>query len=128
MTMLIDGINFHDLENMKYWSFPNSWDLEKKKRTVNERIFSDEWLGAQKRDGAFYKFIKSDNGEMELLGRSKSVNGDYLNKIDWVPQLMPFFNDLPNGTCLLGEIYLPSNEQAKSTTSIMNCLVDKAVK
>ena len=126
--MLIDGIDFHDLAAMKYWAFPNSWDLEKKKRTVNERIFSNEWLGAQKRDGAFYKFIKSDNGEMELLGRSKSVSGDYLNKIDWVPQLMPFFNDLPNGTCLLGEIYLPSNEQAKSTTSIMNCLVDKAVK
>ena len=102
MTMLIDGIDFHELEAMRYWSFPNSWDLEKKKRTVNERIFSDEWLGAQKRDGAFYKFIKSDDGEMELLGRSKSVNGDYLNKIDWVPQLHPFFNKLPNGTCLLG--------------------------
>ena len=128
MTMLIDGIDFHDLAAMKYWAFPNSWDLEKKKRTVNERIFSDEWLGAQKRDGAFYKFIKSDDGEMELLGRSKSVSGDYLNKIDWVPQLHPFFEKLPNGTCLLGEIYLPSNERAKSTTSIMNCLVDKAVK
>lgn len=128
MTMLIDGIDFHNLENMKYWAFPNSWDLEKKKRTVNERIFSDEWLGAQKRDGAFYKFIKSDNGEVELLGRSKSVSGDYLNKIDWVPQLHPFFESLPNGTCLLGELYVPSNERAKSTTTIMNCLVDKAVK
>lgn len=126
--MMIDGIDFHELEAMKYWAFPNSWDLEKKKRTVNERIFSGEWLGAQKRDGAFYKFIKSENGEMELLGRSKSVSGDYLNKIDWVPQLKDLFDKLPNGTCVLGELYLPSNERAKSTTTIMNCLVNKAVK
>ena len=41
---------------------------------------------------------------MELVGRSKGVGGDYLNKIDWVPQLMSFFQNLPNGTCLLGEI------------------------
>ena len=126
--MIIDNIDFHSLENMRYWSFPNSWDLDKKKETVNSRIFSDEWLGAQKRDGAFYKFIKDEDGNMELLGRSKSVSGDYLNKIDWVPHLMPLFNELPNGTCLLGELYLPSNEQAKSTTSIMNCLKEKAIK
>ena len=81
---MIDGIDFHELQIMKYWSFPSSWDMEKKKRTVNERIFSGEWYGALKRDGAFYKFTKSDAGEMELTGRSKSVSGDYLNKIDWV--------------------------------------------
>ena len=125
---MIDNIDFHNIEIMKYWSFPSSWDIEKKKKTVNERIFSGEWYGALKRDGAFYKFTKSDTGEMELTGRSKSVSGDYLNKIDWVPHLHEFFKALPNGTCLLGELYLPSKEEAKATTSIMNCLVDKAIK
>lgn len=126
--MIIDNIDFHELESMKYWSFPSTWDIEKKKRTVNERIFSGEWYGALKRDGAFYKFIKSDTGEMELIGRSKSKSGDYLNKIDWVPHLQTFFDNLPNGTCLLGELYLPSKEEAKATSSIMNCLQPKAVK
>lgn len=128
MTMMIDGIDFHNIEIMKYWSFPSTWDMAKKKKTVNERIFSGEWYGALKRDGAFYKFTKSDTGEMELTGRSKSVKGDYLNKIDWVPHLHEFFESLPNGTCFLGELYLPSKEEAKATTSIMNCLVDKAIK
>lgn len=128
MTKMIDGIDFHDINIMKYWSFPSSWETEKKKKTVNERIFSGEWLGALKRDGAFYKFTKDENGEMELTGRSKSVKGDYLNKIDWVPHLHSFFEELPNGTCLLGELYLPSKEEAKATTSIMNCLVEKAIK
>ena len=128
MTKMINDIDFHDVEIMKYWSFPSTWDTEKKKRTVNERIFSGEWYGALKRDGAFYKFTKDENGEMELTGRSKSVKGDYLNKIDWVPHLHEFFEALPNGTCFLGELYLPSKEEAKATTSIMNCLVDKAIK
>lgn len=128
MTKMIDGIDFHDIDIMKYWSFPSTWDTDKKKKTVNERIFSGEWYGSLKRDGAFYKFTKDENGEMELTGRSKSVKGDYLNKIDWVPHLHEFFESLPNGTCFLGELYLPSNEQAKTTTSIMNCLVDKAIK
>ena len=128
MKMIIDGIDFHELEAQKYYAPPNSWSPEKRKDVATSRIFSGDWWGALKRDGAFYKFIKGMDGSMELLGRSKSVTGDYLNKIDWVPHLQNFFREMPNGTCFIGELYLPSNEQAKSTTSIMNCLVSKAVK
>lgn len=128
MKMIIDGIDFHELEPQRYYAPPNSWSPEKRKDVATSRIFSGDWWGALKRDGAFYKFIKDENGEMELLGRSKSVTGDYLNKIDWVPHLHDFFESLPNGACLIGELYFPSNEQAKTTTSIMNCLVNKAIK
>jgi len=128
MKGYIDGIDFFNLSIMKYWNFPNSWDIDKKKTTVNQRIFSGEWLGAQKRDGAFYLFCKDEDGNMCLRGRSKSVSGEYLDKIHWVPQFDSFFKELPPGTCFIGELYLPSNEQAKSTTSIMNCLREKAIK
>ena len=90
-------------------------------------IFSGDYIGARKIDGAFYKFWKDENGNMELLGRSKGVGGDYLNKLDWVPQLYEFFNELPNGTCLIGEIYFPGNEGSNKVTSIMGCLKDKAI-
>jgi ATP-dependent DNA ligase len=73
-------------------------------------------------------FLKDEDGNMYLRPRSRNVKKEFINKIDWVPHLHSFFESLPNGTCLLGEIYLPSNEQAKSTTSIMNCLLDKAIK
>lgn len=123
---MIDNINFHNLENQRYWSFPSGYKKDSKMETRN-MIFSGEYIGSRKMDGAFYKFIKNDDGTMELLGRSKSVSGDYLNKIDWVPQLHDFFNNLPNGTCLLGELYFPEKEGSSNVTTIMGCLVQKAL-
>lgn len=127
MKGFIDGIDFHNLAPQKYWSMPASWAPERKQQEVKNAIFSGEYVGARKIDGAFYKFVKDEDGNMELLGRSKSVNGDYLNKIEWVPQLQSFFNALPNGTCLLGEIYFPHNEGSNHVTTIMGCLKDKAI-
>ncbi len=127
MQGYIDGVNFHDLEAMKYYAPPASWSDEKKKEMAVSRIFSNQWIGAVKRDGAFYKFVKDENGKMELLGRSKGVNGDYLNKIEWLPQLTSFFNSLPIGTCLLGEVVAPGVERSTETTKIMGCALDKAI-
>lgn len=123
---MINNIDFHNLEPQRYWSFPKNYKKDSKLETQN-MIFSGEYIGARKIDGAFYKFIKNDDGSMELIGRNKSVNGDYLNKIDWVPQFTKFFNVLPNGTCLLGEIYFPNNEGSSNVTKIMGCLKDKAI-
>ena len=118
--------NFHNLEAQKYWTFGASAKVDPKVEAKN-MIFSGDYIGARKIDGAFYKFWKDENGNMELLGRSKGVGGDYLNKIDWVPQLHSFFNELPNGTCLIGEIYFPGNEGSNKVTSIMGCLKEKAI-
>lgn len=128
MKYYIDGIDFWNLEPQRYYAPPKSWSAEKIKDITTSRIFSGEWWGAQKRDGAFYKFIKDEDGNMFLIGRSKSKSGDYLDKYEWVPHLHSFFESLPNGTCLLGELYMPRDEQAKTTTSIMNCLQPKAIK
>lgn len=117
----------HELIPQRYWTPPASWDDNRKKTEVHDAIFSGNYVGARKMDGAFYKFIKDEDGNMELLGRSKSVSGDYLNKIEWVPHLQPFFDNLPNGTCLLGEIYFPNNEGSNHVTTIMGCLKEKAI-
>ena len=127
MKNFIDKIDFHSLEPQKYWSMPASWAPDRKKQEVQSAIFSGNYIGSRKMDGAFYKFVKDEDGNMELLGRSKSVSGDYLNKIEWVPQLQSFFDRLPNGTCLLGEIYFPNNEGSNHVTTIMGCLKDKAI-
>lgn len=128
MEKIIDGYNFFEMEAEKYFAPPSSWSQEKKQEWAENKIFSGEWYGAQKRDGAFFMFLKDEDGNMYLRPRSRNVKKEFVNKINWVPHLHSFFESLPNGTCLLGEIYLPSNEQAKSTTSIMNCLLDKAIK
>lgn len=123
--MIIDNVDFHELPAQKYWSFPSGYKKDSKAETQN-MIFSGDYVGARKMDGAFYKFIKDENGNMELIGRSKSVKGDYIDKIEWVPQLHKFFNSLPNGTCLLGELYFPEKEGSSNVTTIMGCLPQKA--
>lgn len=123
--MIIDNVDFHELPAQKYWSFPSGYKKDSKAETQN-MIFSGDYVGARKMDGAFYKFIKDENGNMELIGRSKSVKGDYIDKIEWVPQLHEFFNSLPNGTCLLGELYFPEKEGSSAVTTIMGCLPQKA--
>lgn len=127
MKNFIDKVDFHNLEAQKYWTPTASWTPERKKEETYNAIFSGDYMGSRKMDGAFYKFIKDEDGNMELIGRSKSVTGDYLDKIAWVPQLYSFFDELPNGTCLLGEIYFPENEGSNHVTTIMGCLVDKAI-
>ena len=126
MSMLIDGIDFQNLEAEKYWSFAKSFKGDPKEETRN-MIFSGNYLGARKMDGAYYRFIKDMDGNMRLQGRSKSVSGEYLDKLDHVPHLLPYFESLPNGTCLLGEIYFPNNEGSSNVTTIMGCLAPKAI-
>ena len=121
----IDNIDFHELPAEKFWSFPKSYKKDTKEETRN-MIFSGEYIGSRKMDGAYYRFIKDMNGNMVLQGRSKGVSGNFLDKYDWVPQLHPFFESLPNGTCLLGEIYFPNNEGSSNVTKIMGCLMQKA--
>lgn len=126
MSMMIDGIDFQALEAEKYWSFPKSFKGNPKEETRN-MIFSGNYAGARKMDGAYYRFIKDMDGNMRLQGRSKSVSGEYLDKLDHVPHLIPYFESLPNGTCLLGEIYFPKNEGSSNVTTIMGCLTPKAI-
>ena len=125
MYGFINGIDFVNLEAEKYWSFPSSYKGDIKAEVKN-MIFSGDYIGSQKIDGHYFRFIKDDDGNMILQSRTKNVDGVYLNKIDWVPQLHDFFNSLPNGTCFLGELYFPNNEGSKKVTTIMGCLMDKA--
>lgn len=123
---LIDNIDFQELESEKYWSFPSGYKKDSKAETRN-MIFSGDYVGARKMDGAYYRFIKDMDGNMALQGRSRSVSGEFLNKIDWVPHLHLFFESLPNGTCLLGELYFPTHEGSSEVTKIMGCKQPKAV-
>ena len=127
MNCIIEGIDFYNLEAMKYYSPSTSWSAEKKKENAMNKIFSGEWWGAQKRDGIFCMCGRNPEGEIFLRPRAKNTKGEFVNKVDWVPQIHDFLNSLPLGTVFLGELYLPRDEQAKTTTSIMNCLLQKSL-
>lgn len=123
----IDGYDFGEMEAMKYYAPPSTWTDEKKRESAQNKIFSGDWLGAQKFDGYFAKLIKDDDGNIILYSRSRGVNGKFADKHEWVPHLQPFFDALPLGTCLLGEIYFPSAPGSRNITTIMGCLKEKAL-
>lgn len=122
----ISRYDFGEMEAMKYYSPPASWTDEKKKDTVRNRIFSGEWIATEKKDGFFGKLVKDDEGNVLLYTRSRNTQGKFPDKYDWVPQLHDYFNALPNGTCLLGEMYLPSQPGSKNVQTILGCLPEKA--
>lgn len=128
MNVIINNFDFWNMESMRYYAPPSSWDVDKKKRNAESKIFSGQWLAARKRDGIWMMFIKDMDGNLYLRPRAKNTKGEFVNKIDWVPHLHSFFNEIEPGTVFLGELYAPWNEQAKTTTSIMNCLLPKALK
>lgn len=127
MYGVIDGYDFGEMECQRYYAPPASWSDTKKKDNARMKIFSGDWLGAEKKDGYFAKLIKDEDGNIILYSRSRGVNGKFADKHEWVPHLNSFFESLPSGTCLLGELYLPSQPGSKNITTIMGCLKDKAI-
>lgn len=124
---MISGIDFFNLPAEKYWEYTKGYDQNKKKHEIKNYIMSGDYIGAIKKDGHYMRFVKDENGEMSWQGRSESVNGGYINKIDKVPQFNSFFDRLPNGTVLLGEAYFPDNPGSKNVTTILGCLTPKAL-
>ena len=101
-SIFIGNTDFAQLAAEKYWSLPRN--KTNPRDELNKMVYSGMYAGSEKKDGAYMRFIKGDNGEMSWQGRSKStVTKDYLDKKGHCPQLKIFFNNLPNGTCLLGE-------------------------
>ena len=123
----IDGFDFGEMEAMKYYAPPSSWSDQKKKDHAHSCIFGGDWLGAEKKDGYFTKLIKDEDGNIILYSRSRGVNGKFADKHEWVPHLNSFFDELPNGSCLLGELYFPSKPGSRNVTTIMGCLKEKAI-
>lgn len=127
MENYIDKTNFKELDAMKYYAPPASWSEQKKKDNIKNKIFSGEWYGAEKKDGYFTKIVKDEDGNIALYSRSRNVNGEYVDKHEWVPQFNQFFSELNNGTCILGELYFPERPGSKNVTTILGCLKEKAI-
>lgn len=128
MIGYIDGFDFKEMEIQKYWNYPNSWAEQKKKDVTKQRIFSGEWSAAEKKDGYFCQCLKDEDGNIFMLSRSRSVSGEFPNKWDYMPHLQSFYDSLPNGSCVLGELYLPSSPGSRNITTVLGCLKDKAIK
>ena len=127
MKGYVNGIDWINAEAMKYWSFPASTPIEKRKQETYNMIFSGDYYGARKCDGYYERLIKDEDGNCFMVARSKNVKGEATEKLAWVPQIHDFMDSLPNGTVLLSECWLPGNEGSQKITSLLGCLKDKCI-
>ena len=89
---------------------------------------SGEWVAQEKKDGAWYQLEKTDDGAIYLFGRTLSKKtGEYTEKIENVPHIKSWASCLPNGTTLIGEIYVPGGK-SNDVTKIMGCTAANAYK
>lgn len=84
-------------------------------------------IGTVKKDGYWSQLVK-DNDEVHLYSRSVSKKtGYYSDNIEKVPHIADWArNELPNGTCIIGEVYYP-NGTSKNVTSVLGALPEKAI-
>ena len=127
MEIIIDGYDFWNMPAMKYWSFPSSTSVEKRKIEAKNLATSGNYYGSRKTDGAWNMLIKDLEGNFHLRSRTESVNGGYADKAEWIPHICEELAAVPNGTVLIGEIYFPDNEGSRKITSVLNCLKDKCL-
>ena len=113
--------NSQQVEPMKYGNKPSEVQILKSWE-------SGEWVGQPKVDGAWYQLEKTDDGEIYLFGRTVSKKtGEYTEKIDNVPHIKSWANCLPNGTTLIGEIYVLGGK-SNNVSKIMGCTAANAYK
>jgi hypothetical protein len=127
MYGFIGEIDWVNCEAMKYWSAPSSYTPERKKNEIKSAVFSGQYLGSIKVDGYYQRLVKDEDGNVFMIARNKNVKGEAINKIEWVPQLEDYMSQIPNGTVLLCECYLPNNEGSKNITSLLGCLKEKCI-
>lgn len=84
-------------------------------------------IGTVKKDGYWSQLIKDEN-EVHLYSRTVSKKtGYYSDNIEKVPHIKDWaMSELPNGTCIIGEVYYP-NGTSKNVTSVLGALPEKAI-
>ncbi len=105
-------------EPMKYLKTP---------KDASSLMASGNYIAQPKKDGYWYALTKTKNGQVYLFSRSDSKKTHFPSeKIDNVPHLKEWAEQIPNDTILIGEIYYP-NGTSKTVTTIMGCLPEKAI-
>ena len=125
--IIIDDFRFDNMQAMKYWSHPKTYNIKKKRDESKCMCISGNYIGARKYDGAWNMLIKDMKGNFHLRSRTESVNGGYTDKSEWIPWIIEELSWIPNGTVLIGEICYPNNEGSRKITSVLNCLKDKCI-
>ena len=108
---------------------PMHYAVKPSQSQIEQAWSSGEWIAQEKKDGAFYQLEKTNAGNVYMFGRTVSKKtGEYTEKSDNFPHIKKWAEDnLPNGTILVGEIYIPGGK-SNDVTKISGCLPANAYK
>ena len=108
---------------------PMRYAVKPSQSQIEQAWSSGEWIAQEKKDGAFYQLEKTNAGHVYMFGRTVSKKtGEYTEKSDNFPHIKKWAEDnLPNGTILVGEIYIPGGK-SNDVTKISGCLPANAYK
>lgn len=98
-----------------------------KEEKLLRELGSKKYIGQEKIDGSFFQLEKTDDGQIYLFSRAISKKtGELSERIANVPHIKEWAEQLPNGTTLIGEIYVPGGK-SNDVTKIMGALPQKAI-
>lgn len=126
MNIFIDGVDFWNMQSMKYWSFPKTYDATRRKTEAKNFATSGNYIGSRKMDGLWNMIICDENGFYHMRSRTAGVNGGFVDKAEWIAHIIEGLS-LPKGSAIIGEIYFPNNEGSRKVTSVLNCLKEKCL-
>ena len=108
---------------------PMRYAVKPSQSQIEQAWSSGDWIAQEKKDGAFYQLEKTDAGDVYMFGRTVSKKtGEYTEKSDNFPHIKKWAeDDLPNGTILIGEIYVPGGK-SNDVTKISGCTPANAYK
>ena len=108
---------------------PMRYAVKPSQLQIEQAWSSGDWIAQEKKDGAFYQLEKTDAGDVYMFGRTVSKKtGEYTEKSDNFPHIKKWAeDDLPNGTILIGEIYVPGGK-SNDVTKISGCTPANAYK
>ena len=111
-----------------YVPTPQKVNKPKNDNDAYEIMTNGDYFGTLKIDGVYETLVKNENGEVSMLSRTFSkITGERINKIDSVPHIKEWAeNNLPNGTILTTEIFIPE-KTSKNVVHIIGSKKERAV-
>lgn len=97
-----------------------------KEALLPEICANGEYFAQVKKDGYWYQYEKTDEGEYLWSRTVSKTTGILAEKGANVPHIMEIMSKVPAGTIIIGEIYYPGKE-SKDVTPIMGSLPEKAI-
>ena len=116
---------FTNMEPMKYYQAADYNSTQVREILQNAQ---HNYIATQKFDGEYCRIIK-DDGKIVAQSRTISkVTGQYGDKTELIPHIIKEFDNLPDGTVLLGELcWKDITKTSKDVGTILRCKAPKAI-